>query len=269
MSEWIEVNGRPFGVEHSWLLRATAYGHFSSMQVRSGRVRGLGLHLSRLDRASQALFGHGLEPDRVREYLAGALGRSGTTDCSARVSVHSQDQAELDVVVTLGPKADASAEPIALHATTYQRELPHLKHTNTLGLIHQRRLAEQAGAEDALFVGADGLVSEASVWNIWFYDGTGFVRPRAAALDGITQQLVLAVLRRRGVPVEDRPVPLTEAGSFAAAYLTNSIDPARPVGSIDDHRYDAHPEAAALLTAAYESNPWDGLGPDEPYRRTS
>ena len=271
MLEWTEVDGRPFGAEHSWLLRATTYGHFSSMQVRTGRVRGLGLHLTRLDRASEELFGHGLEPDRVRECLAGALGRAtaadGTTDFSARVSVHSRGE-DLAVVVILGPAADASDRPIALHATTYQRELPHLKHTNTLGLIHQHRLAVRAGAEDALFVDADGLVSEASVWNIWFYDGAGFVRPKAALLDGITQQLVLAGLRRHGVQVIDRPVPLAEAGSFAAAYLTNSIDPARPVRSIDAVRYDEHPEAAALLTAAYESNSWNSVGPEDPYRRT-
>jgi branched-subunit amino acid aminotransferase/4-amino-4-deoxychorismate lyase len=271
--EWIEVDGRPFGTEHSWLLRAMTYGHFSSMQVRAGRVRGLGLHLSRLDRASVELFGTGLEPVRVRAYLAGALGRAtaatGTTDFSARVSVHRRaDDADLAVLVVLGPGVDASDRPVALHAVTYQRELPHLKHTNTLGLIHQRRVAERAGADDALFAGTDGLVSEAGVWNLWFYDGAGFVRPRAPALDGITQQLVLAGLRRHGVRVEDRPVPLAEVGSFRAAYLTNSADPARPVGSIGGVRYDEHPEAAALLIAAYESSPWDPAGPDGPYRRT-
>lgn len=40
-------------------------------------------------------------------------------------------------------------------------------------------------------------------------------------------------------------------------------------GSIDGVRYGEHPEAAALLTAAYESNPWDSAGPVDPYRRLS
>ncbi len=54
-----EVDGREATAEQ---LRfpAFAYGHFTAMQIRGRSVRGLELHLSRLDAANRELFGAGL-----------------------------------------------------------------------------------------------------------------------------------------------------------------------------------------------------------------
>jgi branched-subunit amino acid aminotransferase/4-amino-4-deoxychorismate lyase len=54
VTENLELNGEPLELSDQGLLRATTYGHFTSMQLRDGRVRGLGLHLERLDRSSLA-----------------------------------------------------------------------------------------------------------------------------------------------------------------------------------------------------------------------
>jgi hypothetical protein len=55
---------------------------------------------------------------------------------------------------------------------------------------------------------------------------------------------------------DHRPVALSEVGQYDAAYLTNSIDPALPVQSIDAVTYPDRPDLRAILLAAYESNPW-------------
>jgi hypothetical protein len=50
VTESLLLNGVPLRTVGPGLLRATSYGHFTSMQVRDGRVDGLDLHFERLDR---------------------------------------------------------------------------------------------------------------------------------------------------------------------------------------------------------------------------
>lgn len=62
-----ELNGRPVGADELQALALTNYGHFTSMRVEDGRVRGLALHLERLARDCRAVFGAELDTGRVRE----------------------------------------------------------------------------------------------------------------------------------------------------------------------------------------------------------
>jgi branched-subunit amino acid aminotransferase/4-amino-4-deoxychorismate lyase len=79
----IEINGRDATAEHLGFLALINYGHFTTMQVRAGRVRGLDLHLRRLADATRELFGGGLDCEQVRDYIRHALCRTG--DASVRV----------------------------------------------------------------------------------------------------------------------------------------------------------------------------------------
>src|SRR3979409_2507167 len=71
----IEINGEPAGVEAVHRVATWNYGHFTSMQAREGAVRGLDLHLKRLEGASRELFGAAVESDgdAVRELIRRAL----------------------------------------------------------------------------------------------------------------------------------------------------------------------------------------------------
>src|SRR5258706_7995430 len=74
----IEINGAPASVEDLRLLVQTNYGHFSAMQVVDGGVRGLDLHLERIERATRELFGSTIDRERVRACLRHAVGGSRT-----------------------------------------------------------------------------------------------------------------------------------------------------------------------------------------------
>lgn len=70
----IEVNGRDADRAAVSLLEHEGWGHFTAMQVRGGRTRGLGLHLSRLEAAHQELYGRVLGGPEVRARIRHALG---------------------------------------------------------------------------------------------------------------------------------------------------------------------------------------------------
>ncbi|MGP3939920.1 hypothetical protein [Streptomyces sp. 6N106] len=53
---YIEINGSPATADTLRLPALTSYGHFTAMQIRDARVRGLDLHLDRLRSATRELF---------------------------------------------------------------------------------------------------------------------------------------------------------------------------------------------------------------------
>jgi 4-amino-4-deoxychorismate lyase len=265
-SERIEVNGAPARADQLRHLALVNYGHFTSMQVRDGAVRGLGLHLERLDRASHELFGRGLDPDRVRDCIRHGLG-DGVARASVRVNVFSHDRigpgpvaSELDILVRVSAPASEPSGPLRVRSVHHERVLPHVKHLGTFGLTHHHRRAQQDGFDDALFTNDAGSISEATIWNVGFFDGSEIVWPSAPALDGITLQLVRAGMDRRGVPSTTRDVRLADLRSVRSAFLTNSIA-IIPIASVDDVELVVDHDLMALLRDALESNPWEPIRP--------
>jgi len=262
--ENLELNGVPLESVPVALLRATGYGHFTSMQLRDGRVRGLDRHLERLDRASRELFGLGVSADRVLDYLRKALDRAGSGDLSIRVAAFSHDRAvEPDLLVTVTDPIEPTPIAPRLLAFEHERPVPHLKHTGTFSLTYYGRQAQLAGYDDALFFDRSGNVSEAAIWNICFATGDRIVWPSAAVLPGITMLSLQAGLDALAVARETAIIPLATVDQYDAAYLTNSIDAALPVASITTPTgtttYSAHSPSADLIAKAYAALPLDPI----------
>lgn len=259
MSPHVELNGEPVDSVNVDLLRATSYGHFTSMQVRDGRVRGLDLHLERLDAASRELFGSGLPGDRVLAHLRGALHRSGARDASVRIAAFRG----ATLLVTVSDPIAPTATPPRLLAVEHERAVPHLKHTGTFALVYFGEQARSAGYDDAIFVDRAGHISEATIWNVCFAAGDRIVWPRAAVLPGITMLTLQQGLAATGVDSEEREIALADLDSYDAAYLTNSIDPALPIASITGPggtvTYGAHATSAAAIAKAYAAVPLDEI----------
>ncbi|MFI5691463.1 aminotransferase class IV [Kribbella sp. NPDC051586] len=247
MSESLLLNGAPLPAVDPALLRATTFGHFTSLQVRDGKVDGLDLHLDRLDRSTREIFGQPLPAERVHADLRTALAQS--LDLSIRINVFWTD--ELQLLTRTSPPVAPGTEPVRLRAFQHQRAVPHLKHTGTFDLTYYAHRAVREGYDDAVFHTASGEISEASIWNICFARGAEIVFPAAPVLPGIRQQ----VLQRGLDTYTTAPIPLADLPTYDAAYLTNSIDPALPVAAINTTTYEPHPESAELIARAYATQP--------------
>jgi branched-subunit amino acid aminotransferase/4-amino-4-deoxychorismate lyase len=237
-----------------------SYGHFTAMQVRDGRVRGLGFHLDRLATSTRLLFGSDLDVDLVRSYVRQAI--AGEPALSVRVLVLTRSFDEPmtpEILVRTQPPHEADPAPLRLKTVRYQRELPQVKHLGTFGLIHHSRQAQLAGFDDALFVDHEGRISEASIWNAGFLAGDTVVWPDAAVLPGITMLVQREALRRLGVPQETREVRPADLPGFDAMFLTNSETPGRPVAAVDDLVLPPADRAVKLLAEAYETVAWDKI----------
>ena len=239
----VEIDGDAATIEQIWGLDQSSTGHFTAMQVRGRQTLGMDLHLVRLDAATRELFGVGLEGDRVRGYIRHALA-DDTADASVRVNVFRSGAAgDVSVVVSVRPPASAPADPQTLQTVVYRRPVAHIKHAGGFGQSYYRGLAHGNGFDEALFVGADGVISEGSITNIGFIDGDAFVWPDAPALRGIMMQVLQRELERKGLGWRYQAVHVADLASFDGAFVTNSHGMAT-VARIDDRSL---PTDAALM----------------------
>jgi branched-subunit amino acid aminotransferase/4-amino-4-deoxychorismate lyase len=260
VTENLELNGVPLVSVPTTLLKAIGYGHFTSMQVRDRRVRGLDLHLERLDRSSRELFDRGVSADRILSVLRTALDHAWSPDVSVRINAFALDR-DVDLLVTVSDPIEPTPAAPRLLAFDHERPVPHLKHSGTFSLTYYGRQARLAGYDDALFFDRAGNISEGAIWNICFATGHRIIWPEAAVLPGITMLTLQAGLDTLAVARETVPIPLTSLATYDAAYLTNSIDPALPVASITTPTgtttYPAHTASADLIAKAYAAIPLD------------
>ncbi|SHF84548.1 aminotransferase class IV family protein [Streptoalloteichus hindustanus] len=255
-------NDRPATADELAPLAFAGYAHFTAMQVRGGQVRGLDLHLDRLRVASLELFGRALPDDQVRAALRAALA-VGPADLSLTATMYSPrgeftgsgEDVTPEVLVRTGPPSSGPEGPLALTAVEYERFLPAVKHVGEVGKKYFIRQAERRGFDDAAFVDRHGRFSEATIWNLAFWDGTAVVWPKADMLVGTTMGIVRRQLDRLGVPQRVQEVTVADVPNLAGAVVMNSWTPGIAVHRIDSVSLPEAPSFVDLLHRAYQAEP--------------
>lgn len=262
MTETVHLDGAPATVEGLTQALVSNYAAFTSLQTEPGGVRGLDLHLDRLRRSATELFGQAIPDDRLRQDLRRALdGRDGRASVRIQLFLPAITMRRADalgrpsVLIRVSPPMGPLEGPLRLQTQTYAREAPHIKHAATFGLTRAIRAARAADFDDALFVTADGLISEGSIWNIGFIEGQTVVWPVAPMLAGTGQALIERGLGAVGLNAVRRPVRLDEIGRFDGAFICNSATPVAPVAVIDQVSLDTDPAMIDRLQAAWMTNP--------------
>lgn len=237
------------------------YGAYTAFRVEGGGVRGLDLHLARLEASARELFGEPVGEMRLRAFMRAAL--DDRQAAWLRVSLFSPDigprtpdwAGRPKVMIAASPPPPPLADSVRVQVQTHVRDAAHLKHAATFPLLRARRLAREAGFDDALFADADGLISEGSLWNIGFLRGDTVVWPQAPMLAGVAQALIDRGLASVGLDAVREPVLRDGVDRFDAAFLCNSATPACAVTGIGS---TSLPESLAMierLRQAWRSNP--------------
>ncbi|WP_212004065.1 aminotransferase class IV [Chitinophaga sp. HK235] len=261
-----EINGRSMEAGDLPLMMALSYGHFTSMQIRNRQVKGLRLHLERLRKSSDKLFGCHLPDDKIMAYMRNIIGENES--CTIRINIFTPDyqrpgiyENDLYVLITKKPPVQPAAAPLQVMTARFQRLMPDVKYSGILsGILAYQREARAAGYDDVLYVNQHQHISEGSVWNIGFYDGHSVILPAAPALPGIMIQLLTEGLWNTGVPVIHRNISLSQLNEYKAAFYTNSINHRGIITRINQHQFDKDPSAlSSLLDRTYDAIPWDQL----------
>lgn len=255
----MELNGGDVSLDHIKALALTNYGHFTSMLVEDHHVRGLSLHLQRLARDCQQLFNVELDTDRVRDYLRHALD-GGPPRTVVRVTIYDPSldlgtigsTADPHVLVTTRPAPEGPTSPLRLQATSYQREIPAVKHVGLFGALQHRRAAQRDGFDDALFLNPDATISEIATSNVGFIREGRIIWPRSGYLTGITMTLLHRALDDT---VVTEPLTLADMPGMEAAFATNAATSVRPVVCVDSTQWPSEHKVLTALSELYADIP--------------
>ncbi len=222
-------------------------GLFETIRLYGGRPFRLEAHLARLERSAELV---GIPfPTQLEARVAEAIGEWGGGEGALRITLTRGEGAGLVPAEggepTLVIRArEWSPEPrwyetgigAACAGRVDERALTAgLKMTGYLERIQALRMAEKAGCEEALIRNTRGLVVEGSASNV-FALVTGVViapGPPDGALPGITREVVLELLGKRGIQVEERGIAPEELAAAEEVILTSSLRELVPVVQIE------------------------------------
>lgn len=252
------LNGRPANVADLIPLAFAGFAHFTAIQVRDRKIRGLDLHLKRLDNASLAFFGRALPDEDLRAHIRQAID-AGPADQSLTVTVFSPhgeftpDSMDVEpaVLVRTAAPSNGPAGPLRLAVVEHERPLANFKHVGESGKTYYLHQAVRDGFDDAAFIDRHGRLSEATIWNLVFRDGEAVIWPKAEMLAGTMMGTVQRQLERLGVPQHHEEITLSRLKGFSGAAVMNSWTPGIAVSAIGS---TAMPEAKAFLDLLHQAH---------------
>ncbi|MGE9763260.1 aminotransferase class IV family protein [Pseudomonas sp. PDM20] len=255
-------NAQPASADDLAPLAFAGYAHFTAMQVRGGGIRGLDLHLERLRNASLRLFGQSHADAEIRAALRSAL-EQAPDDTSLMATVYSPageftvagPEHRPELLVRTSPPSDGPQGPLSLAIAGHERVLPEIKHVGEIAKTWYLREAVAAGFDDAVFTDHRGRFSEATIWNLAFWDGESVIWPRAKMLTGTTMGILQRQLDRLGARQSSLSIDQQDLPRLAGAVVMNSWTPAVPVSRIGDAEIPPAPEFVELLRRAFEAEP--------------
>lgn len=219
------------------------YGVFDFFRTQNGVALFVDEHLDRLERSAAAMH---LKIPYSRNVLIEQLDqlmKQNRFPCSGiRITVTGGSSADNytpgtpHVLITEQPLI--MQDPSELHSgfrlITYPhvRELPEVKSINYMMGIWLQPKVKAAGADDALLVKEESI-SELPRSNIFIVSKSGaLITPSENILHGITRAKILT-LAKAILPIEVRPVSLTELKEAAEAFVTSTTKRLIPVLSVD------------------------------------
>jgi D-alanine transaminase len=132
-----------------------------------------------------------------------------------------------------------------------------IKSISLLPNILAKQAAAEAGAKEAWLVEKNGIVTEGASSNAYIVDKSGTIRTYPVGnyiLCGVTRQSVLALARKKGLKVVEKPFSLKEALAAKEAFMTSTTAGVIPITQIDDKKIGTgKPGAtASLLLQLYQ-----------------
>nr|AEQ20352.1 D-alanine aminotransferase-like protein [uncultured bacterium CSL1] len=111
-----------------------------------------------------------------------------------------------------------------------------IKTVSLLGNILAKQAASEAKVKEAWLVGTDGMVTEGSTSNAFIVDRAGKIITHPAnerILSGVSREVAIALARKAGMKVEERPFGLDEAKKASEAFMTSTSAKVLPIVSLD------------------------------------
>jgi branched-subunit amino acid aminotransferase/4-amino-4-deoxychorismate lyase len=241
------------------LLRGRAA--FETLRVYGGRPFRLEAHLDRLVASAASIGLPPLGRDELAELAGLVLPAAGSADAVLRL-VWTAGPAEGPPLglALLGPIPGWIEEVRARGARAVSLLgvravvpwlLPGVKSTSYAVNMAAEAEARRRGADEAVFVDAEGVVLEGTVTNVWWRKGRTLFTPalELGILAGVTRAALLELAPEAGYEVEEGVYPLAALRAADEAFTSSSVRELMPVVELDGRPLRRGPASEELQAA--------------------
>jgi D-alanine transaminase len=239
-----------------------ADGVYEVCEVRHGKIVDLTRHLDRLGRSLSELridwpMHRSALARVIREVLKRNRVRNGlfylqvTRGVAKRDHVFPAAGTRPSIVITAkstNPAIIAAKNANGIRAITVPENRWDRVDIKTVGLLSNalaRQQAKEAGAQEAIYVDARGMVKEGAATNVWMVDADGSILTRPAEhgiLRGITRTTLMEVAGRLGLTIREEEFSREKMLSAREVFITAATSICFPVVEIDGHTIaNGHP----------------------------
>ena len=241
------------------LLRGRAA--FETLRVYGGTPFRLEAHLDRLESSSGRIGLPAVPRAEIEELAALVLSRLGGADAVLRLvwtggpangpptglAILSEIPAWIEEARARGVRG---VSLLGVRATMPWL-LPGVKSTSYAVNMAAEAEAKRRGADEAIFVDADGIVLEGTVTNVWWRRGKTLFTPSLdlGILAGVTRAALLELAPTLGYGVEEGAYPLETLLAAEEAFTSSSVREILPWIEIDGRPLERGPAADELQQA--------------------
>ncbi len=240
-------------------------GVFESLRAVGGVPYLLERHLDRLLAGARRLGFTGLPAaGELFAQVARTLARADLPDAYVRVTVTRGSSVQAlapprgpaTTIVAALPAPPRSGEPLRVRLLGAAPAAGvRAKSTSRQHAVVARMSVEREGADEGLYVSADGSVLEGISSNLFVCVGGRLLTPPVEqCLPGITRARLLELARAAGMTAVERPLTVEELLGAEAAFLTNAVQGPRAICAVDGHAVgnDDRGELYRTLRELYE-----------------
>jgi D-alanine transaminase len=255
MPELACVNGRIMPIEAAMVPIEDRGYQFSDsvyevIATYRGRLFLLERHLDRLQKSMRDLAFPPLSIDRLRDTILELQGQAGFDRAAVYVQISRgvaprnhpfPHQATPQVVMTVRQTPEIPTECIregirAITVDDIRWKRCDIKTVGLLPNVLAKQQALDAGARDAIFISAEGVVREATSSNLFIRKGDRLLTHplTPAILPGITRAVLIEICRERGIAVDEEFFNEQEMMAADEVMLTGTLTEVLPVTRIND-----------------------------------
>lgn len=234
---------------------------FETTRVYGGRPFRLAEHIARLERSASRIGLPAPQRSELERLAALALEHAGVPDATLRLywspgapGGQPVGIAMVGAIPTWIEEVRARGQHLVsllLPRPSSPWLLPGTKSVSYAVNMAAEAEAKRRGADDAVFVDADGIVLEGPVTNIWWREGEILVTPSVelGILAGETRAALLGLAHDLGWVVQEGAYPLARLAAADEAFTSSSVREVVPVVELDGRPLGRGPAAGRLQRA--------------------
>ena len=241
------------------LLRGRAA--FETLRIYSGRPFSLEAHLDRLTASAASIGLPALERRRLQVLVGLVLPKAEGGDAALRLVWTAGPTGGVPIALALlsevpdwieaAREQGASAVSLLGLRSSAPWLLPGVKSTSYAVNMAAEAEARRRGADEALFVDAEGTVLEGTVTNVWWRRGQTLYTPSLdlGILAGVTRAALIELAPAGGYAVEQGTYRLDDLLGAEEAFTSSSVREVMPLVEIDGRTLPRGPAADELQAA--------------------